>query len=81
LKPPNNQVTEEYHFKSYLGYKQTSKQTPWPESASELYRPSDRRLLAKLVPTFADRGRRVVSETDPYGHIICSLGRLNKDMR
>jgi hypothetical protein len=31
-------------------------QTPWPESASELYRPSDRRLLAKLVTTFADRG-------------------------
>jgi hypothetical protein len=24
-----------------------NKQTPWPESASELYRPSDRRLLAK----------------------------------
>jgi hypothetical protein len=35
----------------------------WPESASELYRPSDRRLLAKLVPTFADRGCRVVSVT------------------
>jgi hypothetical protein len=32
---------------------QTSKQTPWPESASELYRPSDRRLSAKLVPTFS----------------------------
>jgi hypothetical protein len=30
--------------------------TPWPESASELYRPSDRRFSAKLVPTFADRG-------------------------
>jgi hypothetical protein len=30
--------------------------TPWPESANELYRPSDRRLSAKLVPTFADRG-------------------------
>jgi hypothetical protein len=29
-------------------------QTPWPESASELYRPS--RLSAKLMPTFADRG-------------------------
>jgi hypothetical protein len=28
--------------------------TPWPESPSELYRPTDRRLLAKLVPTFAD---------------------------
>jgi hypothetical protein len=32
------------------------KQTPWPESESELYRPSDRRLSAKLEPTFADRG-------------------------
>jgi hypothetical protein len=29
---------------------------PWPESATELYRPSDRRLPAKLVPTFSDRG-------------------------
>jgi hypothetical protein len=28
--------------------------TPWPESAKELYRPSDHRLSAKLVPTFAD---------------------------
>jgi hypothetical protein len=33
-----------------------NKQTPWSESASELYRPSDSRLWAKLVPTFADRG-------------------------
>jgi hypothetical protein len=30
--------------------------TPWPKSTSELYRPSDCRLPAKLVPTFADRG-------------------------
>jgi hypothetical protein len=29
-----------------------NKQTPWPKSARELYRPSDRRLLAKLAPTF-----------------------------
>jgi hypothetical protein len=28
----------------------------WPESASELYRPCDRRLSAKLVQNFADRG-------------------------
>jgi hypothetical protein len=41
------------------------KQTPWSESASELYRQSECRLLAKLVPTFADRGFRVVSETHP----------------
>jgi hypothetical protein len=29
-----------------------NKKNPWPQSASELYRPSDRRLSAKLVPTF-----------------------------
>jgi hypothetical protein len=28
-------------------HKQKTKQTPWSESASELYRPSDRRLSAK----------------------------------
>jgi hypothetical protein len=30
----------------------TFKLTPWSESASELYRPSDRRLSAKWFPTF-----------------------------
>jgi hypothetical protein len=44
--------------------------SPWPESASELYRPSVRRLSEKLVQTFADRGCRVVSVTDPYGSIL-----------
>jgi hypothetical protein len=28
----------------------------WPESASELFRPSNVRVSAKLVPTFANRG-------------------------
>jgi hypothetical protein len=46
-----------------------------PESASELYRPSDRRLSAKLVPTFADRECHVVSMTDPYGSIPGFLDR------
>jgi hypothetical protein len=41
------------------------KKTPWHESASELYRPSDRRLSEKLVPAFTDRGCHVVSVTDP----------------
>jgi CBS-domain-containing membrane protein len=45
------------------------------ESASELYRPSDRRLSAKLVPTFADRGCHLVSVTDPYGRILGFLDR------
>jgi hypothetical protein len=42
--------------------------TPWPESVRELYRPNDRRLSAKLVQAFADRGYHVVSVTNPYGH-------------
>jgi hypothetical protein len=36
-------------------------------SASELYRSSDCRLSAKLVPTLADRGCQVVSATNPHG--------------
>jgi hypothetical protein len=38
--------------------------------ASGLYRLSDYHFLAKLVPTFANRGCRVVSVTDPYGRIF-----------
>jgi hypothetical protein len=53
------------------------KKTQWPEFASELYRPSDRRLSAKLVPTFADRGCHVVSVTDPYGRILGFLTFIN----
>jgi hypothetical protein len=44
--------------------------TPWSESESELYRPSDRRLSAKRLPTYADRGCHVVSVTDPSGRIL-----------
>jgi hypothetical protein len=55
-------------------HKQT-KQTPWPESVSKLYRPSDHRLLAKLVPAFADKGCHVVSMTDPHGRILDFLDR------
>jgi hypothetical protein len=46
------------------------KKTPWSESSSELYRQSDRRLSAKWLPTFADKGCHVVSVTDPYGRIL-----------
>jgi hypothetical protein len=35
--------------------------------ASELYRPSDCRLL---VPTFADGGYHMVSAKDPHGHML-----------
>jgi hypothetical protein len=51
------------------------KKIPWLESARKLYRPSDRRLLVKLVPTFADRRCLVVSVTDSYGRILGFLDR------
>jgi hypothetical protein len=38
-------------------------------SASELYRSSDHHLLAKLMPTFADRGCRMIGATHRHGHI------------
>jgi hypothetical protein len=50
-------------------------ETQWAESASELYRSIDRRLSAKLVPTFEDRGYRVVRSTDPHG---CNLDFLDR---
>jgi hypothetical protein len=46
---------------------QNFKLTPWFQSASELYRPSDRRLSAKLVPTLVERWCRMVSATNPHG--------------
>jgi hypothetical protein len=52
-----------------------NKKTLWPESASELYRQSDRRLSAKLLPTVVDRGCHVISVTDLYGLILGFLDR------
>jgi hypothetical protein len=43
---------------------------PWSESASKLYRPSDRRFSAKQLPACADRGCRVVGVTDPSVRIL-----------
>jgi hypothetical protein len=58
-----------------ISAKKKKKQTPWSESASELYRPSDCRLSVKLVPSFEDRGCHVVSATDPCGRILGILDR------
>jgi hypothetical protein len=60
---------------SRIAGNKTKKQTPWPQSASQLYQPSDRRLSAKLVPTFVDRECHVVSLTDLYGRNLCFLDR------
>jgi hypothetical protein len=45
--------------------------TPWPESASELYRLNGHRLSAKLVPTF------VISVKEALGRILEFLDRSN----
>jgi hypothetical protein len=55
------------------------KKTSWSESASELYRSSDRRLSAKWLPTFADRGCHVVSVTDFYLRILQARGWVSTD--
>jgi hypothetical protein len=60
---------------SIFSSKKGATKTPWPASASEIYRPSDRRLSAKLVPTFVDRGSHVVSVTVSYGRILGFLDR------
>jgi hypothetical protein len=49
-----------YSFQNLIVYK-----IPWPESESELYRPSDGHLSTRLAPTFADRTCHVVSVRDP----------------
>jgi hypothetical protein len=52
------------------------RKTPWPQSASELYRPRDHHLPAKLVLTFADRECHMVSATDSYIRNIGFLDRI-----
>jgi hypothetical protein len=67
-----------YHSMTYfpeLLKMSLDKKAPWSESASELYRRSDRRLSATLVPIFADRECHLVSATDPYGRILGFLER------
>jgi hypothetical protein len=63
------------HKHKYEIYGFVKKKTPWPESASEVYRPNDRRLSTNLVPTFAGRWCHVVSVTNPYGRILDFLDR------
>jgi hypothetical protein len=58
---------------SVIGQGTMLKKPPCPESASELYRQSDRRLSPKLAPTFADRGCQVVSVTDLYCRFLYFL--------
>jgi hypothetical protein len=60
-----------FMFQVYL----VRRKTRSPASASDVYRPSDRQLSAKLMPTFANRGCHVVRVTDLYGRIPGFLDR------
>jgi hypothetical protein len=74
--PPSPEDGNRSNFRNVVTrHRQNHLESPWPYSASELYWPSDRRLSAKLVPTFADRGCRMVSTTDPHGRILGFLDR------
>jgi hypothetical protein len=42
------------------------KQSSWPQSVSEIFRPIYHRLSAKLVPSLANRVYLLVSATDPF---------------
>jgi hypothetical protein len=64
-----------FSFHSIEHRSSDDKKSPWPKSASELYRPSDCLLSAKLEPGFADRGRSVASVKDPNAHILRFLDR------
>jgi hypothetical protein len=78
MKPATNRLsycTAQIMIQYNMTKKNKTKQTPLSESASELYRPSDRRLSAKWLPTFANKGCHVVSVTDPYGRILDFLDR------
>jgi hypothetical protein len=58
---------EELFFQQRLPETKKLNSVAFSPQANYTDQPSDRRFSAKLVPTFADRGCRVVSATDPYG--------------
>jgi hypothetical protein len=68
-------VQPHHHSQTHLQAVVLKKKTLWPESASELYRPSNRLLSTNLVPTFGDRGCHVVGVTNPCGRILGFLDR------
>jgi hypothetical protein len=80
---PCNRVTTKAHnlpssvdMQSWVLGALISKQTnPVAWARERIYRPSDHRLSAKLVPTFTDRGCHVISVTDPYYRILGFLDR------
>ena len=64
------------NIRHFIVQQMHKQKTPWPLSASELYRESSRRRSAKLVPTFADRGvSRGRRNGSPTAVNLCFLDR------
>jgi hypothetical protein len=63
LNPLLTQVVWHILSVAYIQKSSKTKENSVVLVRSELFRPSDRRLLAKLVPTLADRRCRMVSAT------------------
>jgi hypothetical protein len=73
LPLPQRDRADSFVQEWHMLFRSCTSLTPWPQSASELYQPSDCRFSAKLVLTFADRECRVVSSADPLrSHSRCS---------
>jgi hypothetical protein len=62
-------------------FKQKNKNSVAWVRKRELYRPSDRRLSAKLVPNLADRGCRVVGATNPTAVNFSFLDRSRYSLK
>jgi hypothetical protein len=60
----NSELSKTSYIYIYI-YVTKNKTNSMAGVSGELYRESDRRLSAKLAPTFADRVCRVVSAADP----------------
>jgi hypothetical protein len=69
---PRIETCQNHRYENFISYKLRGLS---PVAGSELFLPSDRRLSEKLVPTFVDRGCRVVSATDLYGRNLGFLDR------
>jgi hypothetical protein len=63
-KQCQDEILSSMNFKTYRKKRNSVAFSP---QANYTDRASDRRLSVKLVPTFADRGCRVVRATDPHG--------------
>jgi hypothetical protein len=67
LEIPSETLDTNVIFMRLIAQKELKNKLRGFSPQSKLYRQSDRRLSAKLIPTLADRGCRVISAMNPHG--------------